>query len=48
MPEKIKVDFRKYNWIGSISQDLTVCYVWHAFGPRRSPSSRRGRSSTWA
>jgi tripartite-type tricarboxylate transporter receptor subunit TctC len=34
MPEKIKVDFRKYNWIGSISQDLTVCYVWHAFGPK--------------
>src|SRR5439155_648252 len=31
-PEKIKVDFRKFNWIGSISQDLTVCYVWHAFG----------------
>jgi len=31
-PEKIKIDFRKYNWIGSISQDLTVCYVWHTFG----------------
>jgi tripartite-type tricarboxylate transporter receptor subunit TctC len=31
-PEKIKIDFRKYNWIGSISQDLTVCYVWHALG----------------
>src|SRR3954452_3718878 len=26
-PDKVKVDFRKYNWIGSISQDLTVCYV---------------------
>jgi tripartite-type tricarboxylate transporter receptor subunit TctC len=33
-PDKIKVDFRKFNWIGSISQDLTVCYVWHAFGPK--------------
>jgi tripartite-type tricarboxylate transporter receptor subunit TctC len=31
-PNKVKVDFRKYNWIGSISQDLTVCYVWHTFG----------------
>jgi tripartite-type tricarboxylate transporter receptor subunit TctC len=31
-PDKVKADFRKYNWIGSISQDLTVCYVWHAFG----------------
>jgi tripartite-type tricarboxylate transporter receptor subunit TctC len=32
--EKIKIDFRKFHWIGSISQDLTVCYVWHTFGPR--------------
>jgi tripartite-type tricarboxylate transporter receptor subunit TctC len=31
-PDKIKVDFRRFNWIGSISQDLTVCYVWHTFG----------------
>jgi tripartite-type tricarboxylate transporter receptor subunit TctC len=31
-PDKIKIDFRKFNWIGSISQDLTVCYVWHALG----------------
>jgi tripartite-type tricarboxylate transporter receptor subunit TctC len=31
-PNKVKIDFRKYNWIGSISQDLTVCYVWHTFG----------------
>ena len=31
-PEKTKVDFRKFNWIGSISQDLTVCYAWHALG----------------
>jgi len=32
MPEKIKVDFRKFSWIGSISQDLTVCYLWGALG----------------
>jgi len=31
-PDRIKIDFRKFNWIGSISQDLTVCYVWHALG----------------
>src|SRR5215813_1902671 len=31
-PDKIKVDFRKFNWIGSISQDLSACYVWHSFG----------------
>lgn len=28
----IKVDFRKYNWVGSISQDITACYVWHTLG----------------
>src|SRR5580704_16468303 len=32
MPEKVKVDFRKFSWIGSISQDLTICYTWHALG----------------
>ena len=31
-PDKVRVDFRKFNWIGSISQDLSVCYVWHGFG----------------
>jgi len=31
-PEKIKVDFRKFNWIGSISQDLSICYTWAALG----------------
>jgi tripartite-type tricarboxylate transporter receptor subunit TctC len=31
-PQKIKVDFRKFNWIGSISQDLSVCYTWAALG----------------
>ena len=28
----VKIDFRKYNWIGSISQDITACYVRHALG----------------
>ena len=32
MPERVKADFRKFSWLGSISQDLTVCYVWHAIG----------------
>jgi tripartite-type tricarboxylate transporter receptor subunit TctC len=32
MPEKVKVDFRKFSWLGSISQDLTICYTWHALG----------------
>src|SRR5581483_9755348 len=33
-PEKTKFDFRKANWIGSIAEDLSVCYVWGARGIR--------------
>ena len=28
-PDRIKVDFRKFNWIGSISVDLSACFVWN-------------------
>ena len=28
----MKVDFRKYNWLGSISQGTTGCFVWHTLG----------------
>lgn len=28
-PNTVKIDFRQYNWIGSIAQDLAVCYVWN-------------------
>ncbi len=28
----LKIDFRKFNWIGSISQDITACYLWHTLG----------------
>jgi tripartite-type tricarboxylate transporter receptor subunit TctC len=33
-PDKTKLDFRNYAWIGSISEDITVCYVWRANGPK--------------
>jgi tripartite-type tricarboxylate transporter receptor subunit TctC len=28
-PERVPVDFRKFAWVGSISVDLSVCFVWH-------------------
>jgi hypothetical protein len=34
LPEKVKIDFRKFSWIGSISQNLEVCYTWHTLGVR--------------
>jgi tripartite-type tricarboxylate transporter receptor subunit TctC len=27
-PDMVKIDFRQFKWIGSIAQDLAVCYVW--------------------
>jgi tripartite-type tricarboxylate transporter receptor subunit TctC len=32
IPEKIKVDFQDYAWLGSIGNDLRVCYTWGAKG----------------
>jgi tripartite-type tricarboxylate transporter receptor subunit TctC len=31
-PDRIKLDFTKLNWIGSISQDLAVCLLWRGLG----------------
>jgi tripartite-type tricarboxylate transporter receptor subunit TctC len=30
IPKRVKIDFRKYNWIGSIGMDIAVCYMWGA------------------
>ena len=31
-PSKIRVDFTKFGWVGSISQDLSVCFTWRPVG----------------
>ena len=33
-PERVKVDFRNYAFIGSVSEDIRVCYVRSAIGVR--------------
>ena len=33
-PERVRVDFRAYRWIGNVSEDVRVCYVWGASGVR--------------
>lgn len=30
--DRVNVDFRRFNWIGNVSEDLRVCYVWGASG----------------
>ena len=36
-PEKVKVDFRDFAWIGNVSEDVRVCYVRSALGVRTWP-----------
>ncbi|HWG04796.1 MAG TPA: hypothetical protein VG271_07265 [Beijerinckiaceae bacterium] len=31
-PDRVKIDFRKFNWIGSTGEDPPFCYVWHTLG----------------
>ena len=31
-PARVKVDFRKYAWLGNVSEDVRVCYLWHTAG----------------
>ncbi|MGH7246598.1 MAG: hypothetical protein ACREH9_00695, partial [Pseudomonadota bacterium] len=31
-PQRVKVDFRKYVWIGNVSPDVRACYLWHTAG----------------
>src|SRR5205814_8812732 len=33
-PERVKLDFRNYGWIGNVSEDVRVCYVRSASGVR--------------
>ncbi|HKT17590.1 MAG TPA: hypothetical protein VJR47_06080 [Stellaceae bacterium] len=33
-PDQTKIDFRDYAWIGSISEDLSTCYLWREDGPK--------------
>lgn len=32
IPDKVNVKFSDFAWIGSISEDLRVCYMWHQTG----------------
>ena len=33
-PDRIKTDFRKESWIGNVSEDTRICYLWHTTGIR--------------
>ena len=50
-PDKVPIDFRRFKWIGSVAQDLAVCYVWHTVKARtiadlqRLPQIHMGRTN---
>jgi tripartite-type tricarboxylate transporter receptor subunit TctC len=50
-PDRVPIDFRKFKWIGSIAQDLAVCYVWHTIKAKtiedlqRLPVIQMGRTN---
>jgi len=51
-PDKVSIDFRKFKWIGSVAQDLAVCYVWHTVNAKtiadlqRLPKIHMGRTNS--
>ena len=36
-PAHVNTDFRRQGWIGNVSEDARVCYLWHASGVRTWP-----------
>ena len=36
-PDKVRLDFRSYAWLGNVSEDVRVCYVRSATGVRTWP-----------
>jgi tripartite-type tricarboxylate transporter receptor subunit TctC len=40
-PAKVPIDFRQFKWIGSVQQDLAVCYVWHTVKARTIADMRK-------
>lgn len=41
IPKHVNIDFRKYNWIGSIGMDIAVCYMWGATGAKTLDDAKK-------
>ena len=47
-PQRVPLDFRRYSWIGNVSEDVRVCYVWGASGVKNFADMRsRPRPLFW-
>ena len=36
-PDRVRMDFRKVSWVGNVSDDARICYLWHTIGVRNWP-----------
>jgi hypothetical protein len=41
IPARAKIDFRKYNWIGSVGMDIALCYMWGATGAKTLDDAKK-------
>ena len=41
IPDRVKIDFRNYNWIGSVGMDIAVCYMWGATGAKTLDDAKK-------
>jgi hypothetical protein len=41
IPDRVKIDFRKYNWIGSVGMDIAVCDLWCASGAKTLDDAKK-------
>jgi tripartite-type tricarboxylate transporter receptor subunit TctC len=40
-PNQVAVDFRQFQWIGSITRDVAVCYAWHSINAKTLADMQR-------
>lgn len=46
--DRVNLDFRQFNWVGNVSEDLRVCFVWAASGVANWQALRsRARPLFW-
>jgi tripartite-type tricarboxylate transporter receptor subunit TctC len=40
-PDKVPIDFRKFKWIGSVAEDVAVCYAWNSVNAKTLSDMQR-------
>jgi tripartite-type tricarboxylate transporter receptor subunit TctC len=42
--EKDRIDYRQFKWIGSIAEDVSVCYIWHTLNVKNIKDAQNGHA----